>query len=67
MERLTDDRAKALFEAREVEVKGKGTMRTYLLDVLGKRDELRSLGLDLMADRELWGRIQSGEVHFKRK
>ena len=45
-----------LFRAREVDVKGKGHMTTYVLDVLGE-PEVAALGLDLLASRESWERV----------
>jgi len=42
--------AQALFAPREVQAKGKGTLRAHLLDVAGRSAELHALGLGLVID-----------------
>jgi len=44
---LLPDPLKALFEERLVQLKGKGTMRTFLLNVPKHKAVLGSMGVDL--------------------
>ena len=58
-ERLPEP-VRALFVARTVDVKGKGPMVTYLLDVLEKQDEIGGLGLEVVGARRERGRTSRG-------
>ena len=51
---------RGLFYPREVAVKGKGPMRTYVLDVEGQREACAAHGLDLTASPAVWGRVARG-------
>lgn len=49
-----------LFVARDIAVKGKGNMRTYLLDVLGDH-RVAEEGLDVLASSDMWDVIMRNE------
>jgi len=53
------ERFKGLFTKRVIDVKGKGIMETYLLDVVGRDSELTRLGLNLVGDHRRWEKVIS--------